>query len=310
MRRLVDYFWAGVDPRVYALVRIALAVAALVNLIDLWPHRAMYFAEDGMIPLDAVHAMTHGTYYESIFYLVTSEGGVTAVFVGAALAILALGLGFCTRVAAALVWMWHLSYSHRAFPILHGWDAILRSYSFLVFVSPAGRVWSLDHLLYPRQTDGEDVPAYGLRLMQWQLFVLYATTAWLKLADPFWRNGQVLLYFAMSQYSRRPDDTFLVHHEWLSALGTYLTLVVETSLPWLLWFKRTRPLGFLAGFGLHFTIAATAELGIFSTCMIAPYFAFLDRGDVDWLVRLVRVRSLSDARALAESTTRPADPLV
>ena len=270
MRKVVDYFWAGTDPRVYALVRIAVADAALVNLVDLWPRRAMYFSDDGMIPLAAVRAATAGRSYESIFYAVTSQSGVTAIFVCAALAIVALGLGVGTRVAAGLVWAWHLSYSHRAFPILHGWDAILRSYSFLVFVSPTGRVWSLDHHFFPRSSDADPVPAYGLRLMQWQLFVLYTTTAWLKLVDPFWRNGQVLLYFAMSQYSRRPDDTFLVRHEWLSAIGTYLTLAVETALPWLLWFRRTRPLGVVAGFGLHLTIAVTAQLGVFSTCMIPP----------------------------------------
>ncbi len=288
-RKVTDYFWAGTDPRVYALVRIALSIAALVNLVDLWPRRAMYFSSAGMIALSAARASA-GRYHDSIFYWVTSEGGVTAVFVCAALAILALGLGLGTRAAALLVWAWHLSYSHRAFPILHGWDAVLRSYSFLVLVSPTGRVWSLDHVLRPRATDGDDVPVYGLRMMQWQLFVLYTTTAWLKLADPFWRNGQVLLYFSLSQYSRAPDDLFLVHHEWISAIGTYLTMATEVSLPWLLWFKRTRPLGILAGFGLHITIATTAQLGVFSTCMIPPYFAFLDRGDVDWLVRVARER--------------------
>jgi hypothetical protein len=298
MRKVVDYFWAGTDPRVYALVRIALSIAAFVNLVDLWPRRQMYFSADGMIPPVAIHAATAGKLYESIFYWVSSENGVTAVFVCAAIAIVALGLGVGTRVAAGLVWAWHLSYSHRAFPILHGWDAVLRSYSFLVFVSPTGRIWSFDRTLSPKSTDADDVPMYGLRLMQWQLFVLYTTTAWLKVADPFWRNGQVLLYFSMSQYSRTPDDLFLVHHEWVSALGTYLTMVTEISLPWLLWFKRTRALGVLAGVGLHVTIAATAQLGVFTTCMIPPYFAFLDRSDIDWLARVVRMRSFADLRAL------------
>jgi hypothetical protein len=299
MRKVVDYFWAGTDPRVYALVRITLSVAALVNLVDLWPRRQMYFSSAGMIAESAVRATTAGRYYGSVFNWVTSESGVTAVFLCAAAAIVALGVGAGTRVAAGLVWAWHLSYSHRAFPILHGWDAVLRSYSFLVFVSPTGRVWSLDRVMSPRSDDGDDVPMYGLRLMQWQLFALYTTTAWLKLADPFWRNGQVLLYFSMSQYSRAPDDLFLVHHEWVSALGTYLTMATEIALPWLLWFKRTRPLGVVAGFGLHLTIATTAQLGVFSTCMIPPYFAFLDRGDVDWLTALSRARSLKDLRALA-----------
>ena len=78
MRKVVDYFWAGTDPRVYALVRIAVAIAALVNLIDLWPRRAMYFSDDGMMPLVAVRTATAGKLYESIFFSVTSV--MTAVF--------------------------------------------------------------------------------------------------------------------------------------------------------------------------------------------------------------------------------------
>jgi hypothetical protein len=295
MRKLTDFFWGGVDPRVYALVRIALAVAGLANLIDLWPRRLMYFASVGMIPLDAVRQATQGKAYCSVFYWVSSEAGVTAAFLGAAVALVSLGLGTATRFAAAAVLAWHLSYSHRAFPILHGWDAVLRSYSFLLFVSPLGRVWSLDHVLRPRPDDAADVPAYGLRLMQWQLFVLYTTTVWLKVPDPFWRTGQVLAYFGLSQYSRNPNDLFLVHHEWVSALGTYLTIATELAIPWLLWFRKTRPLGLLAGFWLHFTIAWTAGgLVIFSMCMFAPYLAFLQRADVDWLVSLAQVRSVRE----------------
>jgi hypothetical protein len=297
MRRIYDLFWSGVDPRVYALVRIMLAVGGFVNLVDLWPRRQMYFSSAGLISLEAVRYLAAGKYHWSVFYYVTSETGVTGVFLAAGAALLALGAGFGTRFAAALVLAWHLSYSDRAFPILHGWDAVLRSYTFLVFVSPAGRIWSVDHLLRPRETDGEDAPAYGLRLMQWQLFVLYTTTVWLKVPDPFWRTGQVLAYFGMSQYSRNPDDLFMVHHEWVSAVGTYLTIAVELAIPWLLWFRRTRPLGLLCGFGLHLSIALSARLGVFSMCMIAPYMSFLERPDVEWLVALTRARSARELKA-------------
>jgi hypothetical protein len=297
MRKVYDFFWNGVDARVYALVRIAVAFGGLANLVDLWPRRQMYFSSSGMISLEAVRFLSAGKYHWSIFYAVTSEAGVTAVFLAAGAALVALGLGLGSRVAAALVLAWSLSYSDRAFPVLHGWDAVLRSYTFLVFVSPLGRVWSVDRLLWPRERDGDDVPVYGLRLMQWQLFILFTTTVWLKVPDPFWRTGQVLAYFGMSQYSRNPDDLFMVRHEWVSAIGTYLTLATELGIPWLLWFRRTRPVGLLAGFGLHLSIATQAKLGVFSLCMIGPYLAFLERADVDWLVTLTRARSARELKA-------------
>jgi hypothetical protein len=301
MKRLIAFFWGPADPRAYALVRIALAVAALANLIDLWPHRYEYLARDGMVSLEGLRRATAGKAYVSIFDSNPSDAGVTAIFALAALAIVALGLGWWTRLSAALVFAWHVSYCHRAFPVLHGWDAILRSYSFLVLISPSGRVWSLDAVRRPDPNDRADVPVYGLRLMQWQLFILYFMTVWLKVPDVFWRSGQVLAYFSISQYSRNSDGLFLVRHEWLSTLGTYLSMAAEASIPWLLWSRRMRFLGMAAGFGLHFIIGVTARLGVFSICMIPPYMAYLERGDIDWLIAVGRARSMSALRARLSS---------
>jgi vitamin K-dependent gamma-carboxylase-like protein len=269
-------------------VRISLSIAGLVNLIDLWPHRFEYFAQSGMIPLQIVREATRGGLYGSVFFWVSSDGGVTAIFLGAALALVTLGAGVWTRASATLVFAWHASYSVRAVPVLHSWDSILRIYSLIMLISPAGRVWSLAHLLRPLPRDQESVPAYGLRLMQWQVYVLYLTTVWLKVPDPFWRSGQMLAYFSVSLYSRAPSNLFLIRHEWISSLGTYLSLAIEASVPWLLSFRRTRPLGFVGGLGFHLAIAVTAKLAIFSLCMIPPYMSFLDRLDIDWAIARLR----------------------
>jgi hypothetical protein len=293
VRRVFDFFWGPADARAYALVRIALAIGGLVNLVDLWPHRFELYASTGIVSISAVHAAMGGIRYLSVFDWVGSEGAVTAVFVAAALALVALGLGAFPRVAAAFVYLWHLSSSHRAPPILHGWDHILRAYSLLVLVSPMPDVWSVGPRAWRKLRAGS-VPAYGLRLMQWQLAVIYMTTVWQKVPDPYWRNGQLLAYFSVSLFSRDPGTLFLVRHEWLSALATYGSLAIEAAIPWLLWFETTRMLGLLAGFGLHFLVAVTARIAIFSTCMLIPYAAFLESADIDWLSALARSRSLRE----------------
>jgi hypothetical protein len=284
MQRFIQFFWGPSDPRTYALVRVWLSIAGLVNLMDLWPHRFEYFASGGMIPLHVVREATRGGLYSSVFFWVSSERGVTAIFLCAALALVTLGLGVWTRASAALVFAWHASYCVRAVPVLHSWDSILRIYSLIMLVSPTGRVWSLAHLLRPLPEDGQPVPAYGLRLMQWQLYVLYLTTVWLKVPDPFWRSGQLLAYFSVSLYSRAPNSLFLVRHEWISSIGTYLSLAIEASVPWLLSFRRTRALGLVSGLGFHVGIAVMAKLAIFSLSMVPPYMSFLNQRDIDWVI--------------------------
>jgi hypothetical protein len=297
VRRIFDFFWGPADPRTYAVVRIGLSLAAFANLIQLWPVRYEYFAAAGMIGNDATRTTAAGRLYGSIFYVVSSRSGVTGVFLVAAIAMIGLGAGVATRACALVVWMWHLSYSGRAFPILHSWDALLRIYSLLVLVSPLGRVWSVSGARRPRASDMEAVPIYGLRLMQWQLLVVYVTTLWLKVPDPFWRNGQVCAYFSMSFYSTTPDSTFFARHEWVSALQTYLSLAIEGSVPWLLWMKPTRLAGFIGGLTLHLAIAVTSILAIFSVCMVPGYLSFLDGDDIDRVVSFVR-RQRARLRAL------------
>jgi hypothetical protein len=288
VRRALDFFWGPADPRTYALVRIALSLAALANLLQLWPVRYVYFASSGLIGIEATRTTALGHLYGSLFYVVSSRAGVTCFFLVAAVAMLGLGAGVAMRACAAVVWVWHLSYSDRAFPILHSWDALLRVYSLLVLVSPMGRVWSVAHLLRPRPSDARAVPAYGLRLMQWQIVVVYVTTLWLKLPDEYWRNGQVCAYFSLSFYSTTPDSTFLARHEWLSAVQTYLSLAIEGAVPWLLWVKSTRLVGFVAGFALHFAIAVMSILAIFSVCLIPGYLSFLDGDDIDRTLAFAR----------------------
>jgi hypothetical protein len=288
IKKIEKLFWGPADPRAYALVRMALALGCLVNLIDLWPYRQAFFSDLGMIPLESVQPETRGEWYLSVFYSLQSPAAVTAVFVVAAIAILMFGAGFMSRFAASAVLVFQMSYCNRAFAALHSWDSILRIYALLAFVSPLGRAWSVDGWLSPRETDKDDVPAYGLRLMQWQLLIIYTITVWLKVPDQYWRNGQLLAYFSVSFYSRTPDSLMLVNHEWLSALQTWLSLLIEATVCLMLFARRTRWLGFLAGFALHGGIALTSRIEVFSFSMIAPYFAFLERHDVDRLVAVVR----------------------
>lgn len=277
-----------VDPRPYALVRMAIAIAALVNLVDLWPDRHAFFAETGMIDLAVMKNAIGSDPYYSVFHHITSESGVTAVFLIAAVAMVCLGVGLCTRISAIAVFVFHLSYTYRAFPCLHGWDTLLRVFSFLVMLSPVSAVWALDRLWMKRlgwiSSESRRVPCYGLTLMKIQVVVIYLQTVWLKVDDEFWRNGEFFSYFMMSMYSRFPDPAWA---GWttLSSVMTYSTLLIELAVPFLLLFPTTRGIGFLLGFGLHFGIAVTSVLHVFSVAMMATYFAFLDGREIDALWR-------------------------
>jgi hypothetical protein len=318
IRRSVEAYqqlwFAPADPRVYALARIAFATSVLLTLLDFWPIRLEYFAAGGSLDRAAI-AAANGWRFPSVLYWIDSATGVTLFFCGGALAAICLATGIATRTAALAVFVLVLSYTNRARAVTTGADQLLRVFSLLFAVSPIHRAFALDERwrVGRRQARTTEVPSYGLVLMRLQVFIIYYQTAWMKSGDKYWRAGDLMSYFLMSMYSRFPARQW-ADWETLANLMTYGSLLIELSVPWLLLFRRTRPLGFLLGFSMHIAIAILSDLALFSICMMSTYLVFLDRADVDaliaWARRLRWPRALqgpaSAHTAGAEKTARSA----
>lgn len=296
-------WFAAVDPRVYAIVRIAYALAMLWTVIEFWPIRDELFTRGGTLDGVAVRHM-NGDRYPTLFFWVDSPEGVTAIFAAAAIACLLLAVGLATRVAAVALLVFAVSYTYRAYAVTSGSDQLLRNFALLIAISPIHRAFSVDEWLRRRRGAArvEAVANYGLTLMRLQVFLVYYQTVWLKVADEFWRRGDMMSYFLASMYGRFPGPHW-AHWELLSALMTFGTILTELAVPWLLCFRRSRPLGFLLGWGMHVGIAALSKLSLFSFAMMVTYLAFLDRADIDRLVAIARVigARLGLARPLRES---------
>ena len=184
---------APADSRIYACVRIGFAFAALVNLILLWPDRACLLTEAGMIDQE----LTRQTYlwpYLTVFDWCRDDTSVSIVLLVAAAAMILLLVGKYQRVAALLVYVWHVSYSARAVTALTGWDSVLRSISFLVLLAPLPAVWALDK----SRERTPVVKIYGLTLMRFQLLVIYWQTVLDRHDSEFWLSGEFMGYYVLS----------------------------------------------------------------------------------------------------------------
>lgn len=292
LQRASDLFFRRDDERIYALVRIAFATVALLNLIFLWPHRHVFFSEAGMVDPDTAQRQAYPVYL-SIFAFAKSGAAVTGVMLVTALALLALIAGVGARIAAAWVLVWHISYMARAPLPLAGWDAVLRCFSFLVLVSPIGKCWTLPAMIRGR---GAMIPAlvsrHGLILMRLQLVVIYwqAVLARSLHPDPYWGNGEFLSYFMLSHHARWPG-TWVLEYGSLMALGTYGIQLAEIAIPVLLWVKKTRWWGVILGAALHVGISVFArDLELFCLSMMMTYLAFLRKEDVERFERWVKSR--------------------
>ena len=280
------------DERIYAVVRIGFAVVALLNLIFLWPDRHVFFSDAGMFDADVIRTQAKPVYF-SIFAFARSGAAVTWCMAGTAVALVMLLLGVATRLAAFWVLVWHLSYIARAIPATAGWDMVLRTYSFLVLISPAGKCWTLPALLRGgAKMIPATVPGYGLALMRIQVLVIYwqAVLARLVCPDPYWGNGEFMSYFLLSHHARWPGPWVLEYGSLLT-FGTYAAQIAETTIPVLLLLKKTRWWGMLLGFFLHAGISVVArDLGLFFAAMMMTYLAFLRAEDIDRIAGWARRR--------------------
>ncbi len=282
-----DLFFRREDERIYAIVRIAFAVAALLNLVLLWPDRHVFFSDVGTVDQSAAISQANPVYL-SIFWFARSEGAVTGVMLVAGFALVMLAAGIGARLAALYVLVWHISYVARAPLALTGWDTILRNFSFLILISPLGKCWTLPAIV---RDSGAMVPArvvgHGLVLMRLQVLVIYwhAVLARLISPDPYWRNGEFLSYFMLSVHARWPGR-WVFEYGGLMALGTYAIQLAEVSVPVLLWAKKTRWWGALLGTALHGGIAVFGRgFSMFCVSMMMTYLAFLRQEDVENMER-------------------------
>lgn len=285
--RRCEELWLGrADARVYGLLRIAFAVVALVNVVDLWPHRLAFFSDAGMT------GHPEGRACFSLFQQAGSAGMVTTMCVAAALSAVWLAWGVMARPAIAILFVWQMSYTCQGYALVHGWDILLRIQSFILLISPLGP--SLPDLLGRSGAVRRSVALasrHGLVLTQIQLAVVYWQTVWLKVPDAYWRSGEFFSYFMMSIYARFPSAAW-ARWEVVSAVLSHATLAVEMAIPLLLWRRRTRLWGIVAGIGLHVSIFAVSHILLFSLAVLVPYVAFLDGEDLDrWGSRLRKRRS-------------------
>lgn len=278
IRGLDAWIMGPADDRAYGALRIGYALAAFAVLLDLWPFRNTLFADSGLF---GGASPGQPLVPPNVFGIARSEGAVTVVLVVAALAIACLGLGIFPRAAAVVTYVWTLSYGATAPVSQSGFDTILRVVGFVIVLFPSYGPFRV----LPYRPPDAPPRIYALRMIQWQLFLIYACTVWLKAPDPFWRNGEAVTYFMMSMFARFPNPAAADIGP-AGALLDYGTLLIEITVPFLLWMRRTRWLGVLAGLALHVGIGVTSKLALFTLSIVPLYFAFFEREDFDRLARL------------------------
>jgi len=249
----------------------------LLNLAGRATDLSAHYSDEGVLPRAALLTDVLDPWQFSL-NLVSGETIFQALVFGvAALAALALLLGYRTRLATVLVWVMVISIQARN-PLLSGSESVLLGVLlFWGMFLPLGACWSVDRALKAAP------PRLSMRFLSFataglfmQIAFMYWFTAILK-SGREWRVDGTALYYALNydQYVR-PFGAYLLQFPELLKVLTFATLGLEAFGPFLLFFPfftgPVRTGAVVAFMSLHFGIWLTMNIGMFpwvgAFCMV------------------------------------------
>jgi hypothetical protein len=272
----------AIDLRSLAALRIGIASLLLIDLfyraVDLEAH----YTNSGALPDAArVHLLLDPLSEWSLHSLCGSAGCQIPLFGLAALAALALLVGYRTRVAGPVCWLLLLSIQHRNPLILTAGDFVLRLLLFWSLFLPTAARWSLERRAGRAHPESEPwilSPASAGLLVQ--VALVYVFSVGFKLGETAWRDlvaieGSLRVEGVATAFGSR----LLEFPDLLSAL-TALTLVLEALgpllafSPWRTAAVRTALVFTFWGFHL-FGIGSVMRLGLVHYAMALAWVPFL-----------------------------------
>lgn len=297
----------GLDTRALAITRIMLG---FVLLRDIWVRSQdliAFYSDRGALPRDAILAHLDGDWHFS-FHMMNGEWQFNAVLfaIQAVFAVMFL-VGWKTRLATVVSWLFVISLHARGSIQLQAGDIVLRLLLFWGMFLPWGARASVDAVQNPspHPVAGRVVTvataAYGL-----QMAIIYFFTAILK-SGKAWFDGSAVYYaLSIDFFGKQPFCSLIVDtpsvvevigsdaHAWLEAniwspidpnvpwaasAFTFLTIIFEWAGPVLLFFPFRRAtvralvvFGFIA---MHLGFFAGLEIGLFPWICIAGWMALV-----------------------------------
>jgi hypothetical protein len=270
----IDACFRAVSARPLAGLRVGLPLLLLVHLAWVSSDLLSLHGGRGIVPWELTDLLRDPwvpglpTLARAVLPLgIGAHAAVTLLLSCYAGSLLALALGFHTRVSALLAWGLHLALVTSGSASFYGVDQLANTFLFYLLVFPSGRAWTFDSpSVSPRRE--KTIPVGCLRVMQAHLCVIYLAAGLFKATGRQWWNGEAIWQVVSQPAFRTFDLGSLARHPWIPTLAGWVTLVVEIGYAFLIWPRCTRRAWSIAAIGLHLGVAVFMGLVFFSSVMI------------------------------------------
>ena len=287
-----EFFHQPLDTRVCAMIRIAYSAVVLIHWAVLYPDLELWYGERGVLPAAVSREIAGPDQWSLLWHLPATPGVLQACFWIAVANTVLLGIGLLPRLNAACLLVWLISLQSRNGFILDGEDTTMRLLALYLVLMPCGANWSANAALLrwfrgqgePVETTTHLRPAWGLRLLQIQMAVIFLAAGLEKVGDEAWLNGTAMYYVARldDYFGRFPAPAWLFDQPWSVALLTWSVVLGELLVPVLIWFRQTRRWALAAAVLFHLANEWTMHLFLFHWLMLVGWLSFLEPSDWRW----------------------------
>ena len=273
-----NQFWfKSIDARQYAALRIAFGGLSVVYLLGLLPYVEAQFSGLGWLrDIQQIAVQNGGSW--SLFFIQAGAQATTLAYAIVWMGIIAafmLMIGWQSRLAATITWLVWVSLWNRNPLLLDGDDAILKLMCFYLMLSSCGNCWSVDACL---QIKPQQVSVWPLRLIQFQIALIYFVSGWVKFHSPEWLDGTIMQYVLIHPQYSRWDGWSFIDNPLLSGVLVALAGFIrwwELLFPFLLINAHSRKISLLIGILFHVGLLFTMNLRWFPVIMLSLYPALL-----------------------------------
>jgi HTTM domain len=289
-----QFWFAEIPPHLYALLRILLGTIGFLSLVGL-RDIGLYWSLDGIVPPGDVNlplkALTRSAGLEQIV--------PPLLFLTPLLAFAAMAVGLWTGTSVTLALIFSLvQLSWNNLP-LSGVQGLMHGLLFCLIWTDCGVVWSVDAWLERRRGKLPVTPPLQpiapLRLMRYQVALLYLSSGLWKLLNPLWRDGSALYYVLNNNLYHRVPFFVPPEWQWVLTASTYLVLLWEIGFAFAVWYPPTRRIVIALGILIHLGMMTAIEIGPFSLVVLSAYWAFADPHKIPALFqRIGRLRAKRD----------------
>jgi len=263
-----------IDTRSLALFRIMLGVLIIGDLLSRSRNFWFYYTDDGVVPQELAESFTPDGAF-SFFYYTSDPTVIAGLFILHGLVALQLIVGYKTRFATILSFLFVISLDHHNPLVLSYADTLFRLLFFWAIFLPLGERWSIDAVHRSRSPRQGFVGLASVFALS-QMVVMYTINGFNKMGSDLWQSGEAaVLVMGLDEMTFLLGD-FMRNFELPLQVGGWLWFHMLLASPLLILLRGRKRLPLLVFFmGGHASFALTVRIGAFAYVALTGLLLFI-----------------------------------